>query len=70
MYITVNIVFGLLIGGQNCEICAVCFYRQMGLLYTDPNTCIECQCDPNGSTSTDCVKVTNKIWLSSMVLLV
>ena len=57
VYIIVNIVFGLLTGGQNCETCAVGFYRQMGLLYTNPNTCIECQCDPNGSTSTDCVKV-------------
>ncbi|ODM90707.1 Laminin subunit alpha-1 [Orchesella cincta] len=38
--------------GINCEKCVDGYYRPKGVYVDDPNPCVKCDCDPDGSTGT------------------
>ncbi|XP_054867757.1 uncharacterized protein ntng2a isoform X3 [Amphiprion ocellaris] len=40
--------------GQNCQYCRLSYYRNASLALDDENVCVECQCDPEGSSSPHC----------------
>uniref|UniRef100_A0A3Q1EA40 Netrin-G2-like n=1 Tax=Acanthochromis polyacanthus TaxID=80966 RepID=A0A3Q1EA40_9TELE len=40
--------------GQNCQYCRLGYYRNSSLALDDESVCVECQCDPEGSSSPHC----------------
>ncbi|XP_036000123.1 netrin-G2 isoform X6 [Fundulus heteroclitus] len=40
--------------GQTCQYCRLGYYRNTSLPLDDDNTCVECDCDPDGSASPHC----------------
>ena len=44
--------------GQQCETCILGFYRPAGVESSDAEPCVSCNCNTEGSTGIDCVKVT------------
>ncbi|KAM9743929.1 netrin-G2-like isoform 3-T3 [Menidia menidia] len=40
--------------GQNCQYCRLGYYRNDSLPLDDENMCVECECDPDGSSSPHC----------------
>ncbi|MBN3307029.1 LAMA1 protein, partial [Amia calva] len=45
--------------GINCETCADSYFRPQRVSPNDENPCVECQCDPSGSQSLNCIKDEN-----------
>ena len=47
--------------GQQCETCAIGFYRQQGTSLSDVNVCLPCNCFV-GSIGSDCAKVSEVLF--------